>query len=76
MQLTLEEREREAYRDNNIDLANAIGKVIDLENYVSELHAAAEDAEKTIQHLKRILKDALVDDCWRERAAAAIEEDA
>ena len=42
MQLTLEEREREAYRDNNIDLANAIGKVIDLENYVSELHALIE----------------------------------
>ena len=73
MQLTLEEQEREAYRDGNTDLANAIGKVIDLENYIAELHAAAEDAEKTIQHLKRILKDALADDCWRERAAAAIE---
>lgn len=75
MQLTLEEREREAYRDGNTDLANAIGKVIDLQNYIAELHAAAEDAEKTIQHLKRILRDALADDCWRGRAAAAIEDE-
>ena len=76
MQLTLEEREREAYRAGDTNLANAIGKVIDLENEAADLHAAAEDAEKTIQHLKRILKDALADDCWRERAAVAIEEDA
>ena len=73
MQLTLEEQEREAYRAGNMELADIIGKVIDLENETTDLHAAAEDAEKTIQHLKRILRDALADDCWRGRAAAAIE---
>ena len=75
MQLTLEEQEREAYRAGNTELADIIGKVIDLENEIADLHAAAEDAEKTIQHLKRILRDALADDCWRERAAAAIEDE-
>ena len=73
MQLTLEEQEREAYRAGNTDLADIIGKAIDLENETAELRATAGDAEKTIQHLKRILKDALADDCWRERAAAALE---
>ena len=72
MQLTLEEQEREAYRAGNTDLADIIGKAIDLENEIADLHAAAEDAEKTIQHLKRILKDALADDCWRGRAAAVL----
>jgi hypothetical protein len=47
--------------------------VIDLENEACELRAAAIDAELTIEHLKRVLSDALADDCWRERAAAAIE---
>ena len=75
MQLTLEEQEREAYRVGNTELADIIGKAIDLENETADLHAAAEDAEKTIQHLKRILKDALADDCWRERAAAALDDE-
>jgi len=43
MQLTLEEKEREAYRAGNTDLANAIGKVIDLQNYIAELHALIEE---------------------------------
>ena len=43
MQLTLEEQEREAYRAGNTDLANAIGKVIDLQNYIAELHALIEE---------------------------------
>ena len=62
MQLTLEEREREAYLDNNIDLANAIGKVIDLENYVSELHALIEEKIDQIDDVE-----------WSERARSAIE---
>ena len=62
MQLTLEEREREAYRDNNIDLANAIGKVIDVENYVSELHALIEEKIDQIDDVE-----------WSERARSAIE---
>ena len=75
MQLTLEEQEREAYRDGNTELVDIIGKAIDLENETADLRAIAEDAEKTIRHLKRILKDALADDCWRERAVAAIEDE-
>ena len=62
MQLTLEEREREAYRDNNIDLANAIGKVIDLENYIAELHALIEEKIDQIDDVE-----------WSERARSAIE---
>ena len=62
MQLTLEEREREAYRDGNTELANAIGKVIDLENYIAELHNLI--AEKIDQ----------TDDVeWSERARSTIE---
>jgi hypothetical protein len=69
MQLTLEEQEREAYRDGNTDLANAIGKAIDLENQASDLRAVIRDAadlidEKTDQHVS-----------WHERAAAALDED-
>jgi hypothetical protein len=34
---------------------------------------AVTDAELTIEHIKRIISDALDDDSWRERAAAALE---
>jgi hypothetical protein len=61
MQLTLEEKEREAYRDGNTDLANAIGKVIDLENYVSELHALIEEQIHQTDDVE-----------WSERAAAVL----
>ena len=71
--MTIEEQERQAYAAGNIALAAALGQVIDLENEACELRAAATDAELTIEHLKRILSDALDDDAWRERAAAAIE---
>tara|TARA_R110000868_G_scaffold44601_1_gene148836 strand:- start:186 stop:404 length:219 start_codon:yes stop_codon:yes gene_type:complete len=71
--LTIEEQERHAYADGNYALAHVLGRVIDLENQACELRAAAADDARTIQHLKRILADALADDCWRERAAAAIE---
>ena len=62
MQLTLEEREREAYRDNNIDLANAIGKVIDLENYIAELHALIEEQIHQTDNVE-----------WAERARSTID---
>ena len=62
MQLTLEEQEREAYRDGNTDLANAIGKVIDLENYIAELHALIEEKIDQIDDVE-----------WSERARSAIE---
>ena len=71
--MTIEEQERAAYAAGNIALAAALAQVIDLENEAADLRAAATDAELTIEHLKRILSDALDDDAWRERAAAAIE---
>ena len=71
--MTIEEQERQAYAAGNIALAAALGQVIDLENEACELRAAATDAQLTIEHLKRIIADALSDDVWRERAAAAIE---
>jgi hypothetical protein len=73
MEYTIEEQERQAYAAGNAALADALARVIDLENEACELRAAAIDAELTIEHLKRVLSDALADDCWRERAAAAIE---
>ena len=61
MQLTLEEQEREAYRAGNTDLANAIGKVIDLQNYVSELHALIEEQIDQIDDVE-----------WAKRARSTI----
>jgi len=62
MQLTLEEREREAYRDGNTELANAIGKAIDLENYIVELHALIEEQIHQTDDVE-----------WSERARSTIE---
>ena len=71
--MTIEEQERYAHAAGNTTLADALAQVIDLEDEACELRAAAEDDADTIAHLKRILADALNDDAWRERAAAAIE---
>jgi hypothetical protein len=71
--MTIEEQERAAYAAGNTALADALGQVIDLENEACELRAAVTDAELTIEHIKRIISDALDDDSWRERAAAALE---
>ena len=71
--MTIEEQERYAHANGDTALAAALAQVIDLENEACELRAAAADAELTIEHLKRIIADALNDDAWRERAAAAIE---
>ena len=71
--MTIEEQERYAHAAGDTALAAALAQVIDLENEACELRAAVTDAELTIEHLKRVLSDALADDCWRERAAAAIE---
>ena len=72
--MTIEEQERYAHARGDTALAAALGQVIDLENEACELRAAATDAQLTIEHLKRIIADALSDDVWRERAAAAIED--
>jgi hypothetical protein len=71
--MTIEEQERYAHAAGNTQLADALAQVIDLENEACELRAEAADDADTIAHLKRIIADALADDAWRERAAAAIE---
>jgi hypothetical protein len=71
--MTIEEQERYAHAAGDTALAAALAQVIDLANEAADLRAAAEEAENEIAHLKRIIADALADDAWRERAAAAIE---
>jgi hypothetical protein len=73
MQLTTEEQERTAYAAGDTALATAWGRVIDLEQECITLRDTLTDAQTTLEHLKRILADALVDDCWRARATAALE---
>ena len=72
--LTIEEQERQAYQQGNITLAGALAAQIDAESALAEAPAAREELQSEIAHLKRILRDALKDDCWRERAAAAIAD--
>jgi len=70
--LTLEEQERQAYTAGNIALAAALAARIDAEDALAAVEPAREELLDEIAHLKRILADALEDDCWRERAQAAI----
>ena len=71
---TLEEQERAAYAAGDTALAAALAAQIDAENELAAVPAALEELQDEIAHLKRILRDALVDDSWRERAAAAIAD--
>ena len=89
--------EREAYMAGNIVLADALGRIEDLQQALGEsvareqeLEADAfgriddltdelgqirmreQELEADVEHLKRILRDALADDCWRERAEAQL----
>jgi len=70
--LTLEEQERRAYQAGDIALAAALAAQIDAEDALAAAEPAREELLDEIAHLKRILADALADDCWRERAQAAI----
>ena len=72
--LTIEERERAAYQAGDITLAAALAARIDAENALAREAPAREELLDEIAHLKRILRDALADDCWRERAQAALED--
>jgi hypothetical protein len=72
--LTIEEQERAAYQAGNITLAAALAARVDAEDELAAAGPALEDLQDEIAHLKRILRDALIDECWRERAAAAIAE--
>jgi hypothetical protein len=71
---TIEEKERDAYQRGDITLAAAYAARIDAENELAAVPAALEELQSEIEHLKRILRDALADDSWRERAAAAIAD--
>lgn len=70
--LTIEEQERRAYVAGDIALAAALAAQIDAEDELAAVPAAREELLDEIAHLKRILRDALADDCWRERAQAAV----
>ena len=72
--LTIEEQERAAYQAGDITLAAALAARIDAENELAQAPAALEELQSEIEHLKRILADALADDTWRERAQAALED--
>ena len=70
--LTIEERERAAYQAGDITLAAALAAQIDAEDALAAEEPAREELLDEIAHLKRILRDALADDSWRERAQAAV----
>tara|TARA_R110000868_G_scaffold78110_1_gene223145 strand:- start:520 stop:741 length:222 start_codon:yes stop_codon:yes gene_type:complete len=72
--MTIEERERAAYARGDITLAAALAARIDAEDALAAVPAARDELLDEIAHLKRILRDALADDAWRERAAAAIAD--
>ncbi len=72
--LTIVEQEACAHQLGNTALASALGAQLDAEFALAAALDAQLDAEDQIAHLKRILIDALANDCWRERAAAAIED--
>ena len=63
--MTIEEQERAAYAAGNTALADALARVIDLENEAAELRAVIRDAVDLI--------DQDITD-WHERARAALED--
>ena len=69
---TLDEQERAAYQRGDIALAAALAAQIDAEDALAAAEPAREELLDEIAHLKRILRDALADDSWRERATAAV----
>ena len=70
--LTIEEQERAAYVAGDTILAGALAAQIDADDELAAAAPAREELLDEIAHLKRILADALADDSWRERAAAAV----
>ena len=72
--LTIEEQERAAYQAGDITLAAALAARMDAEDELAQAPAALEELQSEIEHLKRILTDALADDTWRERAQAALAD--
>ena len=72
--LTIEEQERAAYQQGNTTHAAALAHVIDIDAALADADNRLDRQDKEIAHLKSILRDALEDDSWRERAAAALED--
>ena len=72
--MTIDEQERQAFAAGDTTLAAALGALADAEEALAAAAPEREELQDEIAHLKRILTDALDDDCWRERAQAAIEE--
>jgi hypothetical protein len=64
--------ERQAYMAGNTVLADALGRIEDLQEALGQSIAREQELESDVEHLKRILRDALADDCWRERAEAQL----
>ena len=71
---TIEEQERGAYTAGDTTLAAALAARIDMQHALAADVVEIEELLDEIAHLKRILRDALADDSWRERAQAAIAE--
>jgi len=71
---TIEEQERDAYQRGDTALAALMAALIDVQAALAAAAAGDDEARSEIAHLKRILRDALTDDCWRERAQAAIAD--
>lgn len=72
--MTTEELERQAYAAGDIVLASALARIVDLQHALGRATADNVEQMDEIAHLKCILGDALDDDSWRERAAAAIAD--
>lgn len=71
---TLDEQERRAYARGDTALAATLAAQVDAEEALAGEAPAREELLDEIAHLKRILRDALADDSWRERATAAIAD--
>lgn len=71
---TIEEQERAAYVAGDTALAAALARIDDMQSALGGATAELVDQQAEIAHLKRILRDALADDSWRERATAAIAD--
>jgi len=69
MNMTIEEQERQAYASGDTALADALARVIDLENQACELRNVIRDARGEID-----LEKTDWNVIWHERARAALED--
>jgi len=69
MNMTIEEQERQAYASGDTALADALARVIDLENQAGELRNVIRDARGEID-----LEKTDWNVIWHERARAALED--